>query len=129
MLNYLPISLFWILTQATFVMAQAEATGVAPNPVTTSGMLLRMAVMFVMVFMIFNVLVVKPQKKKLQDQTKLAAELRKGDQVVTSGGIIGRVVTIEKDALTLEIASGVRVKFELSSIVRRVEPLQQKEAA
>ncbi len=129
MLNYLPISLVFVLIQATAVMAQVDATAVPPNPVTTSGMLLRMAIMFVMVFMIFNVLVVKPQKRKLQEQTKLAAELRKGDQVVTSGGIVGRVVTIDKEAMTLEIASGVRVKFEPSSILRRIEPQQQKEAA
>jgi preprotein translocase subunit YajC len=108
-------------------LALAQAATAPENPVTTSGMLLRMAVMFVMVFFIFNVLVIKPQKRKLADQAKLASELRKGDQVITTGGILGRVVTIEKESLTLEIASGVRVKFEPASIVRRVELPQAKD--
>jgi preprotein translocase subunit YajC len=108
-------------------LALAQTATSPENPVTTSGMLLRMAVMFVMVFFIFNVLVIKPQKRKLADQAKLASELRKGDQVITTGGILGRVVTIEKESLTLEIASGVRVKFEPASIVRRVELPQAKD--
>jgi len=103
--------------------AQVVGTGPAESPVTTSGMLLRMGVMFVMVFMIFQVLVIKPQKKKVQDQAKLASDLRKGDQVITTGGILARVVNIEKDVVTLEIAAGVRVKFDPSGILRRIEPV------
>ena len=125
----LGLSFSSLLVTAGLALAQAESGAAAQNPVTTGGMLARMAVKFLMVFMIFQVLVIKPQKRKLEEQTKLAAELRKGDQVVTTGGILGRVVSIEKDAVTLEVASGVRVKFEPSSIVRRIDPQQQKEAA
>ena len=110
----------------------AEGAGVTPQDVTTGGMLGRMAIMFLMVFFIFHVLVIKPQKRKAEAQAKLVNELRKGDMVSTLAGIIGRVVTIESDAVTVEIASGVRVKFEPSSVVRRIDPQsseKQKSAA
>jgi len=77
--------------------------------------------MFIIVGAIFWFLVLKPQQDKLKAQQNLLSALKKGDAVVTSSGIIGRVAAVEKDHILVEIANNVRVKFEPSHIARKPE--------
>jgi preprotein translocase subunit YajC len=77
----------------------------------------------VLVFMIFYFLLIRPQQKKAKQHGEMLAKLKKNDEVVTSGGIYGKVVTLnEKDnTVTLEIAPNVRIKFsrpQVSSVVK-----------
>lgn len=77
--------------------------------------------LFFMVFIIFYFMVLRPQDKEQRTHQKMLSELRGGVLVKTQAGIIGKVVSVEDDAVTLEIANGVKVKFERQAILGRVE--------
>ncbi|HEY6482884.1 MAG TPA: preprotein translocase subunit YajC [Steroidobacteraceae bacterium] len=88
--------------------APGGAGGIAP--------LLMMGVFIV----IFYFLLIRPQQKKAKDHQALVAKLSSGDEVVTTGGLLGRVVDVGDNFITLEIADGVRVKvqkFQVASLM------------
>lgn len=66
--------------------------------------------MLVAMFAIFYFLIIRPQQKRVKDHREMVEALRKGDVVVTNGGIIGKIVRVHDDELTLELADNVRVK-------------------
>ena len=78
----------------------------------------------VMVFAIFYLLLIRPQNKQRQEHEKMLASVGKGDEVVTVGGLHGKVVGVTDDVLTLEIANlkgeRVRVKQDRKGIERRI---------
>jgi len=65
----------------------------------------------VFMFAIFYFLLIRPQQKKAKDHRALLDSLKKGDQVVTAGGIHGKVSAIDGDVVLLEVATGVVVKI------------------
>lgn len=66
---------------------------------------------FVLIFVIMYFLIIRPQQRKARDHQEMLKNVRRGDQIVTSGGIIGKVTKATDDAdLEVEIADGVRVK-------------------
>lgn len=94
--------------------AMAQAASAAPNPMTSMLPLL-------FIFVIFYFLLIRPQKKRMQAHEAMVMATKKGDHVVTSGGILGKVTAVENDdTLRIEIASGVEVRVlraTLTSIV------------
>ena len=86
---------------------------------------LAMLPMFLMVFLIFYVLVFRPQTKARKEHEQMVKHLKKHDQVVTSGGLFGTVVNVKPDTVTLRIDENVRVEVEPSAIVRLVKPKAQ----
>ncbi len=98
------------------VIAQAVATAPVPS---TSEALMRSVPMMLIIFGIFYFLVLRPQTKQQQEALKMRSALKKGDEVVTSSGIIAKVVSIDADTAILEVAPNVRVKFELSAIAKQ----------
>ncbi|MGH6846030.1 MAG: preprotein translocase subunit YajC [Methylocella sp.] len=90
----------------TAAFAQA-ATAVGPS----SGDLLMQLVPFAMIFAIAYWFVIRPQRKKAKDHANLIKNTRRGDSVITTGGLIGKVTKVVDDAeLELEIAPNVRVR-------------------
>lgn len=76
----------------------------------------------VLIFVIFYFLLIKPQQKRFKEHTALLGALKKGDMVITNGGLLGKVVEADKDGITtIEIASGVEVKVTKSSVASLVE--------
>jgi preprotein translocase subunit YajC len=68
-------------------------------------------IMMGLVFAIFYFLVIRPQNKRLKDHREMVSNLRRGDTIVTSGGIVGRIKKVVDDNEALvEIADGVQVK-------------------
>ena len=65
---------------------------------------------------IFYFIGIRPQMRRAKEQRDMLAKLQKGDEVVTSGGLTGRVDAIGDSFITLEIADGVRVKFQRGAI-------------
>lgn len=85
--------------------AQAQtATGAQPST-------LEMFVPFIFIFVIFYFLIIRPQSKRQKDHQKFLSEVKRGDEIVTSSGILGRVEGINDQFVTLEIADGVKVKM------------------
>jgi len=74
-------------------------------------------------FLIMYLLVIRPQQRRQKEQEQMVKSVVKGDVVVTSGGLHGKVVGTTDDVLTLEIdvAKGVRVKVDRTSVERRTE--------
>ena len=65
---------------------------------------------------IFYFFMIRPQQKKQKQQSKFIEVLKKGDEVVTVGGMYGKVYAIENETVTLEIDKGVKIKFGKNSI-------------
>jgi preprotein translocase subunit YajC len=70
----------------------------------------------ILIFAIFYFLLIRPQQKKAKDHRALLSSLKVGDQVLTSGGIYGRVTGLRDNVLTLEISDKVRVKVSRGHI-------------
>jgi preprotein translocase subunit YajC len=72
--------------------------------------------MMVLMFGILYFFMIRPQQKKAKDQKKFTEEIKKGDYVVTIGGMHGRVAEMEGDTFILEVERGGRIKFSKSAI-------------
>jgi preprotein translocase subunit YajC len=95
--------------------AMAQAAGGAPAG--AGAMPLIMMAVFVV---IFYFLLIRPQQKKQKEHQAMLGKLSEGDEVVTAGGILGRIVEVGDQFLTLEIADNVRIKvqrFQVTSLV------------
>jgi preprotein translocase subunit YajC len=67
---------------------------------------------------VFYFLLIRPQQKRAKDQQAMLTRLSSGDEVVTTGGILGRITEVGDNFITLEIAEGVRVKVQKSQITQ-----------
>ena len=65
---------------------------------------------------IFYLFFIRPQQKKQKDTKKFISEIKKGDQVVTSGGIHGKVVNVDDNTITIDVDRGSKLVMEKSSI-------------
>jgi len=70
----------------------------------------------VFMFAIFYFLLIRPQQKKAKEHKALLDALKKGDNVITAGGVHGKVTSVDDTIVTLEIATGVNIKITKSYI-------------
>ena len=106
--------------------AQAAAGG------DTNSMLMSL-LPFALIFVIMYFLILRPQQKKVKDHADLVKNIRRGDTVVTSGGLVGKVTkVVDDDQIEIEIAQGVRVR-QMRNMVSEVrakgEPVADDAAA
>ncbi len=101
--------------------AFAQAADVAGQPSLVQSML-----PLALIFVVFYFLLIRPQQKKMKQHKAMLGSLRRGDRVVTGGGIIGTLTkVINENELQVEIADGVRVRVERSQVagvVAKTEP-------
>ena len=80
----------------------------------------------ILIFAIMYFLLIRPQQKKVKEHQAMVQALRRGDQVVTQGGLIGKVVKVKDDGeLEVEIAEGVKVRVvqsTIATVVSKTEP-------
>src|SRR5208337_1158447 len=95
--------------------AQAAA-GQADNPSFVQQLLTGPGPIMAMVVAVMYFLVFRPQNKKAQEQAKMLSALKRNDEVVTTGGLIGRIQDVGDKVVTLEVAPNVRLKIERSQI-------------
>src|SRR5215510_694200 len=101
--------------------AWAQAAG---TPAGGGDILMSMAPM-VLIFVVFWFLLIRPQQKKAKEHRAVVAALKRGDRVITSGGIHGQVTHVADDHLVVEIADGVKIKIlrdAVSAIPSKPEP-------
>ncbi len=91
--------------------AQQAAGGVSPEYSTVVQML-----PIVGIIVIFYFVLIRPQSKRAQEHDKMLKALKRNDEVVTSGGIVGRIVELGDRLVVLEIAPNVRVRIERPQI-------------
>jgi preprotein translocase subunit YajC len=91
--------------------AYAQAAGAAeqPNPLLSFLPLL-------ILFAVFYFMLIRPQMKRAKDQRNMISALAKGDEVVTNGGMAGRIEELGDSFVSLEIAPNVRIKLQKSAI-------------
>jgi preprotein translocase subunit YajC len=71
---------------------------------------------FILILILFYFLILRPQQKQGKERQEMLKNLKRGDNVITSGGIYGRVLNITGDIVTLEIAKGVSVRISRAGI-------------
>jgi preprotein translocase subunit YajC len=80
----------------------------------------------ILIFVIFYFLLIRPQQQKMKQHRAMVEALRRGDEVITSGGIIGKVSKVQDDGkIEVEIAEGVKVKVikaTISQVLNKTEP-------
>lgn len=65
---------------------------------------------------VFYFFMIRPQQKKQKDQKKFINEIKKGDAIVTIGGVHGKIVELDEETVTIDVEKGARIKFERSAI-------------
>lgn len=92
----------------------AYAAGSAPGGGSGSGFMSFIPLIFM--FAIFYFLLIRPQQKKAKEHKALLETLQKGDQVVTAGGMHGKVTAIEDGIAVIEVATGVNIRINKAFI-------------
>jgi preprotein translocase subunit YajC len=100
----------------------AQGSGGAASPI--SSMLIPLLLMVA----IFYLLLIRPQSKKQKEHQELLKSLRKGDKVITTGGLYGEVVKVTEKDVIIEVADKVNLRFTLGAIatVREKEETEKK---
>ncbi|WP_018476471.1 preprotein translocase subunit YajC [Pontibacter roseus] len=80
------------------------------------GGMLPQLLMFGAIILVFYFFMIRPQQKKAKDQKKFREELTKGMQVVTIGGLHGRLTAVNEDTVEIEVDKGIRLVFDKSAI-------------
>jgi preprotein translocase subunit YajC len=71
---------------------------------------------FVLIIVVFYFLLIRPQQKRQKQHREMVSNIKKGDEVVTNGGTLGRVSDVGENFVTLEISNGVEIKVQSQSI-------------
>jgi len=77
----------------------------------------------ILLFVVFYFLLIRPQQKKAKQQKQFIENLKKGDEVVTSGGLYGKITGLTDTTVTIEIAEKVRVKVAKNAVAQQVPQL------
>jgi len=99
--------------------AQSADAAAAPG-------LIESLVPFLLIFVVFYFLLIRPQQKKAKEHKSMQESIRRGDKIITNGGIFGDVVRVKDDGVVeVEIAEGVKVKVDrgmISAVLAKTEP-------
>jgi preprotein translocase subunit YajC len=87
--------------------AQAQEAGAAPG-----GADMFQIVFLVGLFVLFYFIAIRPQRKRQKEHTEMVSKLNKGDEVVTSSGILGKVTSLDDNYMVLNVANNVEMKFQ-----------------
>ncbi len=94
-----------------FLIANAYAQDAAAQPGA-----LQQFLPLILIFIVFYFLLIRPQMKRAKEHKQLVANLSKGDEVVTNGGLLGRITNLDDSFATLEVADGVRIKLQRHAV-------------
>ncbi len=87
-----------------------------PQGGSAEGSLVSTLIMFALIIGIFYFLILRPQQKRQKDRQKLLDAVKKGDKVITAGGLHGTVVGVEDKTLLIQVADNVKLKFERTAV-------------
>lgn len=92
-----------------------------------AGVLVQMAPL-VLIFVVFYFLLIRPQQKKMKEHKAKIDSVKKGDQVVTGGGLVGKVVRVDDVYADIELAPGMKAKAVKSTLTDVIDPATAKPA-
>jgi preprotein translocase subunit YajC len=99
---------------SAFFLAAEQAAAPAARP--PQGSFVTALVPFILVFVIFYLLIIMPQRKKQKKHMAMVESLRAGDRIITTGGIYGTVMGVQKDRIELKISANVKIEITKSAI-------------
>jgi preprotein translocase subunit YajC len=109
------------MIDVAYAMAGSAQGGAEANP-------LLQLIPFIGIFVVFYFFLIRPQQKRAKERKLMLETLKKGDNVVTQGGLCGRIAAIEDSFLTLEVADKVKVRvlraFIVGPVSSQLEPNQ-----
>jgi preprotein translocase subunit YajC len=73
-------------------------------------------VFFALIFVVFYFMILRPQQKRAKERQKMLDSIKKGDKVVTSGGMHGKVVNVDDATVLLDVGDNIKLKFDRSAI-------------
>jgi preprotein translocase subunit YajC len=107
----------------TAFLAQTAPDGAQPNPLMT-------LVPFVLIAVVFYLLFFRPQQKQMKKHQEFVNQLQKGQDVVTNGGIVGKVFQVEDRTVTLDIGGGTKLRVVKAQVAaawsEKAEPEKEK---
>lgn len=101
--------MFFFISDAA--AAGATAAGQAPQPNSAFSL-----VMILSIFVLFYFMILRPQQKRAKEHRGMINELKKGDEVITSGGILGKIVDLNEQYMKIAIADGVEINMQRGAI-------------
>ena len=96
-----------------FISSAYAQTAGAPDP--TTGLVMQIAPL-ILIFVVFYFLLIRPQQKRAKETKAMLDALQKGDEVVTAGGIVGRISKLDAQYATVEIAPSVEISVQRAAI-------------
>jgi preprotein translocase subunit YajC len=93
--------------------AQAQAAGAGGGQGIMSALMLPLVLLVVFYF-----LLIRPQNKRAKEQREMLSKIAEGDEIATTGGILGKVVSVGDQFLTLEVANGVNIKVQKHQVAQ-----------
>jgi len=113
----------------TFLSIAQQAGGQGARPAAPQGNMLVGLLPIFGIFVIFYLLVIMPQRKKQKKHLEMVDNLKSGDRVITTGGIFGTVMGVQKDRVELKIAANVKIEITKSAVGVILAPGQAPEKA
>ena len=101
------------------LMAQTAADGTQPNPIMTF-------LPMVLIIAVFYFFMIRPQMKKQKEVAAFRNSLAKGDKVVTTGGIYGKIVEMKDNYVLLQVDDNVKIRVDKSALVKDMSDVQAK---
>jgi preprotein translocase subunit YajC len=102
-----------------FFMAQPAGSSGGSNPLVTFLPL-------ILVFVVFYFFMIRPQMKKQKDMNNYRNSLKKGDKVITTGGIYGRVIEVKDNSVMMDVGGDVKLKVDKSALMKDPTDTEQK---
>lgn len=102
-----------------YFMAQPSGASGSANPLVTFLPL-------ILVFVVFYFFMIRPQMRKQKELTSYRNALKKGDKVITTGGIYGRVLEVKDNIVILDVGGDVKLKIDKSALLKDSSDIQQK---
>ncbi len=112
----------------TFASAPLALAGASPPGGAGGNAVLTQVVFFAAIFAIFYFLLIRPQQTQRRERERLLSAVKKGDRVVTTGGLHGTVTGLDEQTITLRVADQVKMTFDRSAVGRVVEAQGDKDA-
>lgn len=81
----------------------------------------------IVIFIIFYLIVIRPQQKKDKERRNMLNSLKEGDQVITVGGIYGNILDIKDDVITLDVGDKIKIKITLSAVGSVIKKNEEEE--
>ena len=108
-----------------FFLTENVAYAMAPGAGGEGGGGFATFIPLILMFVIFYFLLIRPQQKKTKEHRQMVSNLKKGDRIITSGGLHGRITGLSDTTLTVEIADKVRVKISRGNVGALNQPSGQ----